>query len=110
MPQREIFFFNEYAYSAYPQDVAAELGYSAYLFPNKYFDPKIAYELYHMYYEEQQFATETGFDGLMINEHHYNPQTLNPVCNISGTALAKFTKKGKIALVGIGNDNPKLLY
>ena len=36
---QEVFFFTEMAYSAYPQDVAAQRGYTALMLPNAYFDP-----------------------------------------------------------------------
>ena len=43
---QEIFFFTEMAYSAYPQDIAAQRGYTALMLPNTYFDPGKAHELY----------------------------------------------------------------
>jgi alkanesulfonate monooxygenase SsuD/methylene tetrahydromethanopterin reductase-like flavin-dependent oxidoreductase (luciferase family) len=97
---KEVYFFTEMAYSDFPQDKAEELGYSALLFPNKYFEPKKAKGFYDWYFEEQHFATEVGFDGLMINEHRNNPQNMNPALNITGTVLATKTKRGKIALLG----------
>ena len=97
---REVYFFTEMAYSSFPQDEAEKLGYSALLFPNKYFDAHDAKTYYEWYFEEQEYATEVGFDGIMINEHRNNPQNMNPAVNISGTVLAARTKRGKIALMG----------
>ena len=46
---KEAFFFNEMAYSTYPQEEAAKLGYTNLMFPNQYFDPQKGNELYNMY-------------------------------------------------------------
>ena len=97
---KEVYFFTEMPYASFPQDEAEKLGYSALLFPNKYFDPHQGKIYYDWYFEEQEFATEVGFDGIMINEHRNNPQNMNPSLNISGTVLASRTKRGKIALMG----------
>ena len=106
---QEVFFFTEMAYSAYPQDVAAQRGYTALMLPNAYFDPSKAQELYHWYFEEYQYASEAGFDGVMINEHHNNPLNMMPSINVIGAILAKMTRRGRI--IQLGNvlpihDNP----
>ena len=53
-----------------------------------------------MYFEELQYCTESGFDGVMINEHHNNPLCMMPSVNVIGSVLARTTKKGKIAFLG----------
>ena len=53
-----------------------------------------------MYFEELQYCSEAGFDGVMINEHHNNPLSLMPSVNVIGSVLAKLTKKGKIVFLG----------
>ena len=106
---KEVFFFTEMAYSAYPQDIAREHGYTALMLPNSNFDPQKAQELYEWYFEEYQYATEIGFHGVMINEHHNNPQNMMPSINSIGSILAKITKRGRIALMGNVlpiHDNP----
>jgi alkanesulfonate monooxygenase SsuD/methylene tetrahydromethanopterin reductase-like flavin-dependent oxidoreductase (luciferase family) len=93
---QEVFFFTEMAYSAYPQDVAEQRGYTALMLPNSYFDPQKAHALYQGYFEEYQYASEIGFDGVMINEHHNNPLNMMPSINvITGTpdqVIAKLQK------------------
>ena len=81
---QEVFFFTEMAYSAYPQDIAEKRGYTALMLPNTHFDPQIAHNLYSWYFEEHQYATEVGFDGIMINEHHSNPLNMMPSINVIG--------------------------
>ena len=97
---KEVFFFTEMGYTAYPQDEAKKLGYNNLMFPNQYFSPEKAHELYSMYFDELQYCTEVGFDGIMINEHHNNPLCMMPSINVIGSALAKTTKKGKIVFLG----------
>ena len=97
---REVLFFTEMGYTAYPQDQAKKLGYNNLMFPNEFFSPEKAQELYSMYFEELQYCTESGFDGVMINEHHNNPLCMMPSVNVIGSVLARTTKKGKIAFLG----------
>ena len=97
---KEVFFFNEMAYSAYPQDEAEKLGYTNLMFPNEYFDPQKGNELYSMYLDEYEYATEVGFDGVMVNEHHNNPLNMMPGINLIAAILARNTKRGRIILLG----------
>ena len=53
-----------------------------------------------MYYDELVYCTETGFDGVMINEHHNNPLSMMPSVNVIGSVLARTTRKGKIVFLG----------
>ena len=106
---KEVFFFTEMAYSAYPQDVAARFGYTALKLPNIHFEPQKAHELYQGYFDEHQYAIEVGFDGIMINEHHNNPLNMMPSINVIGGILAKITRRGRIVLLGNVlpiHDNP----
>jgi len=81
---QEVFFFTEMAYSAYPQDIAEQCGYTALMLPNRHFDPQKARDLYASYFEEHLYASEVGFDGIMINEHHNNPLNMMPSINRTG--------------------------
>ena len=96
----EVFFFTEMGYTGYSQEVAAEYGYTNLMFPNENFSPEKAAKLYSMYFDELQHCSESGFDGIMINEHHNNPLSLMPSVNVIGAALAKLTKQGKIVFLG----------
>lgn len=97
---KEVFFFNEMAYSVYPQDEADKLGYTNLMFPNEHFDAQKGNELYSMYLDEFEYATEVGFDGVMVNEHHNNPLNMMPGINLIAAILARNTKKGRIILLG----------
>jgi len=97
---KEVYFFTQMGYTAYPQDKAKEAGYSNLLFPNEHFSPERANELYGMYFDEFQHASESGFDGVQLNEHHSNPLNMMPSINVIGAAMSKWTKKGKIVFLG----------
>jgi alkanesulfonate monooxygenase SsuD/methylene tetrahydromethanopterin reductase-like flavin-dependent oxidoreductase (luciferase family) len=97
---KEVYFFTEMGYTAYPQEEAQQLGYTNLMFPNKHFDPAKAHSLYNMYFEELQYCSEAGFDGVMINEHHNNPLCMMPSVNVIGSVLARTTSKGRIVFLG----------
>jgi alkanesulfonate monooxygenase SsuD/methylene tetrahydromethanopterin reductase-like flavin-dependent oxidoreductase (luciferase family) len=97
---KDVYFFTEMGYTAYPQDIARGHGYNNLMFPNEHFRPERARELYAMYFDELLYASETGFDGVMINEHHNNPLSMMPSVNVIGSALARTTRKGKIVFLG----------
>jgi len=97
---KEVYFFTEMGYTAYPQDEAKKAGYNNLMFPNEHFNSEKAQELYSMYFEELQYCTEVGFDGVMINEHHNNPLCMMPSVNVIGSVLARTTKKGRIVFLG----------
>ena len=97
---KEVFFFTEMGYTAYSQEAAGRYGYTNLMFPNENFSPEKASELYSMYFEELQYCTESGFDGVMINEHHNNPLCMMPSVNVIGAVLSKMTKQGKIVFLG----------
>jgi alkanesulfonate monooxygenase SsuD/methylene tetrahydromethanopterin reductase-like flavin-dependent oxidoreductase (luciferase family) len=106
---KEVYFFTEMGYTAYPQDEARRLGYNNLMFPNAHFSPERAQALYSMYFEELQYCTEAGFDGVMINEHHNNPLCMMPSVNVIGAILARTTRKGRIVFLGNVlpiHDNP----
>ena len=106
---KEVYFFTEMGYTAYPQDQARQHGYNNLMFPNEHFSPERAQELYGMYFDELQYASETGFDGVMINEHHNNPLCMMPSVNVIGAILARMTRKGRIVFLGNVlpiHDNP----
>jgi alkanesulfonate monooxygenase SsuD/methylene tetrahydromethanopterin reductase-like flavin-dependent oxidoreductase (luciferase family) len=97
---QEVYFFTEMGYTAYPQEEARRLGYNNLMFPNTHFNPEKAQSLYSMYFDELQYCTEAGFDGVMINEHHNNPLCMMPSVNVIGSVLARTTTKGRIVFLG----------
>src|SRR3989442_13603989 len=97
---KEVFFFTEMGYTAYPQDDARRRGYNNLMFPNQHFSPERARELYAMCFDELLYCTETGFDGVMINEHHKNPPSMMPSVSVIGVLPARTTRKVRRIFLG----------
>lgn len=68
--------------------------------PNSYYDPRKGAKLYNRYLDELEYADELGFDGVCVNEHHQNAYGLMPQPGVMAGALARRTKKVKIAILG----------
>ena len=49
---KDVYFFTEMGYTAYPQDDARRHGYNNLMFPNEHFKPERAHQLYNMYFDE----------------------------------------------------------
>ncbi len=95
-----LMYFTEQPMSTYPAAEGDRYGYTALLFPNKFFDPISGSRLYNERLEEYQYVEECGWDGIMLNEHHNAPFCMQAKCNIFATAIAATTKRVKIVLLG----------
>src|SRR5436309_8508861 len=95
-----LMYFTEQPMSPYPQEEGEKFGYTALLFPNKFFDPVEGSRLYHERLEEYLYAEEVGVDGIMLNEHHNAPFCMQAKVNIFAAILAAMTKRVKIVLLG----------
>jgi hypothetical protein len=65
-----VMYFTEQPMSTYPADIGLEVGHTALMFSNKYFDPVAGSRLYNEYIEHYIYAEEQGVEGFMLNEHH----------------------------------------
>jgi alkanesulfonate monooxygenase SsuD/methylene tetrahydromethanopterin reductase-like flavin-dependent oxidoreductase (luciferase family) len=99
-----LMYFTEQPMSTYPPAEGDRYGYTALLFPNKFFDPISGSRLYNERLDEYQYVEECGWDGIMLNEHHNAPFCMQAKCNIFATAIAARTKRVKI--VTLGNPLP----
>lgn len=95
-----LMYFTEQPMSAYPQEEGEKFGYTALLFPNKFFDPEAGSRLYHERIAEYQLVEESGFDGIMLNEHHNAPFCMQTKCNIMASILSALTRRVKLVLLG----------
>jgi alkanesulfonate monooxygenase SsuD/methylene tetrahydromethanopterin reductase-like flavin-dependent oxidoreductase (luciferase family) len=68
--------------------------------PNKFFDPVKGHALYNRYMDELELAEPLGFDGVAVNEHHQTAYGLMPSPIVIASALARSTKRVKIAILG----------
>ena len=67
---------------------------------NEVYNPRVGAELYNRYLDERVYAEETGFDGVMLNEHHSTPFCMGSVMNVEAAILARITERVKIVLLG----------
>ena len=68
--------------------------------PNSNFDPVKGHRLYNRYLDELEYGEELGFDVLAVNEHHQTAYGLMPSPIVTASALARRTKRAKIAILG----------
>ncbi len=68
--------------------------------PNSNFDPVRGHKLYNRYLDELEYGEELGFDALAVNEHHQTAYGLMPSPIVTASALARRTKRAKIAILG----------
>ena len=94
--------FTERPYVAYTEaDVKNSFRSSVRLtFSNSNFRPEIGARVYDEAFEQNQFAEEAGFDGIMLNEHHNTPTCMGATMNLEAAVLARTTSKAKIVLLG----------
>jgi len=68
--------------------------------PNSNFDPAVGHELYNRYLDELEYGEALGFDAIAVNEHHQTAYGLMPSPIVTASALARRTKRVKIAILG----------
>ena len=79
---------------------------------NSHYDEKVGHALYNRYLDELELCEAVGFDGVAVNEHHQTPYCMMPSPIVTASALARRTKKAKIAILGSAfclRDNPLTL-
>ena len=98
--QVEVFFHTQQPYVHVKEEDLDKYPAGRLLFPNTYFEPQKAHELYNMYHEQYAFADEVGFDGIMTNEHHSCYWNMKPSANLDAAVISKVTSRAKIAILG----------
>lgn len=104
-----LMYFTERPYAEIPEETYKTKGMRSLLFSNENLEPVRAGVLYNRYFDENLYAEEVGFEGLMLNEHHNTPACLGSIINIEAAILARITKKPKLILLGNVlpiNENP----
>ena len=96
----EVFWFSEQAYGHVTDEDLEKYDSGRLGFPNSHFDPWKAHQLYNEYHEQYAHADESGFDGIMSNEHHASYWCMKPSVNLDAAVIAKVTKRGRIAILG----------
>ncbi len=96
----EVFWFSEQPYAHITDSDLEQYDSGRLGFPNTFFDPEKAHELYNQYHEQYALADEVGFDGIMSNEHHASYWCMKPAVNLDAAVISKITKNTKIAILG----------
>jgi alkanesulfonate monooxygenase SsuD/methylene tetrahydromethanopterin reductase-like flavin-dependent oxidoreductase (luciferase family) len=68
--------------------------------PNSHFDPAVGHRLYNRFLDELEYGEALGFDAIGVNEHHQTAYGLMPSPIVTASALARRTKRVKIAILG----------
>lgn len=90
--------FMSYPYLAPDFDATQDSGWVT--VPNALWDAERSRGLYREYIDQLVYASEIGFDGMVLNEHHQNIYGLMPSPNLIAAALAQATKRGRIVVLG----------
>ena len=64
------------------------------------FDPRRAHHMYNDFMDELEFASQCGFDGVCVNEHHSNGYGLMPSPNLIASTLARRTSDTALCVMG----------
>src|SRR5688500_3097693 len=67
---------------------------------NQRVDHEKGHQLYNRYLDELEYGEELGFDAVSVNEHHQTAYGLMPSPVVTASALARKTKRAKIAILG----------
>ncbi len=96
----ELFCWHFMSYPYLPKDFDEKYDTGWVTVPNALWDAERSRGLLREYTDQLVYASEIGFDGMVLNEHHQNIYGLMPSPNIIAAALAHATKRGKIVVLG----------
>src|SRR5260370_3127735 len=66
--------------------------------PNRLFDREVGARLYNEYIDENCYAEEVGFDGVMLNDHHATPCWMTALMNVAARVLAAIPTRAPLIL------------
>ena len=96
----KFFFFHLMPFADLDLDYDRKYNSAWVTLPNSYYDPVKGHRLYNRYIDELIYADELGFDGVGVNEHHQNAYGLMPTPGVIAGALARQTRRARIAVLG----------
>jgi alkanesulfonate monooxygenase SsuD/methylene tetrahydromethanopterin reductase-like flavin-dependent oxidoreductase (luciferase family) len=91
----KFYTFDELTYPAVPPEVGPEVR-----FTNRFCDPRVVTKTYHEHLDEWALCEELGFDGALVNEHHFTAINIQPSCNLTATAIIMRTKRMRVGVIG----------
>ena len=96
----QLYCWHFMAYPYLPADFDERYDTGWVTVPNSLWDAGKSRGLYQQYIDQLAYASEIGFDGMVLNEHHQNIYGLMPSPNLIAAALSQKTKRGKIVILG----------
>jgi alkanesulfonate monooxygenase SsuD/methylene tetrahydromethanopterin reductase-like flavin-dependent oxidoreductase (luciferase family) len=67
---------------------------------NKYFDPKLAHQVYTSALNVSVAAERFGYDGTLLNEHHCTTYSLQPAPNLTAMNIVARTSEIPVGMIG----------
>ena len=99
-PPVQLYAWHFMAYPYLPADFDEKFDSGWVTVPNSLWDRDKSRGLYKEYIDQLIYASELGFDGMVLNEHHQNIYGLMPSPNLIAAVLAQKTTRGKIVILG----------
>ncbi len=96
----QLYAWHFMAYPYLPADFDEKFATGWVTVPNSLWDRDRSRGLYKEYIDQLIYASELGFDGMVLNEHHQNIYGLMPSPNLIAAVLAQKTTRGKIVILG----------
>jgi alkanesulfonate monooxygenase SsuD/methylene tetrahydromethanopterin reductase-like flavin-dependent oxidoreductase (luciferase family) len=96
----QVILFHLMPYAELDLEAARRNGTVWVKLPNRHFDPEVGHKLYNRYLDELEYGEALGFDAVGVNEHHQTAYGLMPSPIVTASALARRTKRVKIAILG----------
>ncbi|MBI0330568.1 LLM class flavin-dependent oxidoreductase [Burkholderia plantarii] len=97
-------WFVEFTYPDLAEEAGARDGGMWVTPPRRHCDPARVAALYDDTLRGYRLASELGFDGLVVNEHHQYAGSVSPSPNLFAAILARETRRA--AIVVLGNSLP----
>lgn len=91
----KFYTFDELTYPGVPAEIGPEVR-----FTNRFCDPALVAQTYQEHLDEWSICEDLGFDGALVNEHHFTGVNIQPSCNITATAIIMRTKRMKVGVIG----------
>ena len=91
----QVYTFDETTYPGIPDHVGPESKLT-----NRFCDPALAAQTYREHLDEWALCEDLGFDGALVNEHHFTYFNINPSCTVLAAALIMRTKRMKVGVIG----------
>jgi alkanesulfonate monooxygenase SsuD/methylene tetrahydromethanopterin reductase-like flavin-dependent oxidoreductase (luciferase family) len=95
----QIVLFHLMPYADVDLDAARKHG-TVWGLSNRNYDAAKAHKLYNRFLDELEYGEELGFDVVSVNEHHQTAYGMMPSPIVTASALARRTKRVKIAILG----------